>query len=88
MKIEQTGAFKRAYKRLYAKQKTLVDKAIREIAADPNIGEEKKQDLAGVYVHKFKVFSNVFLLAYRFDPATLTLLLVGVHENFYRELKR
>ncbi|MFA7241473.1 MAG: type II toxin-antitoxin system RelE/ParE family toxin [Sulfuricellaceae bacterium] len=27
------------------------------------------------------------LLAYEYDPATRLLLLVGAHENFYRELK-
>jgi len=51
------------------------------------IGEPKTGDLAGVYVYKFKCVGLFFLLAYEFDPTTRTLLLVGTHENFYRDLK-
>lgn len=28
------------------------------------------------------------LLAYTYDPQTLKLILLGVHENFYRDLKK
>jgi mRNA interferase RelE/StbE len=48
----------------------------------------KKGDLAGVLVHKFQCLDRRFLLAYEFDPNTRLLLLVGTHENFYRDLKR
>jgi hypothetical protein len=35
------------------------------------------------------MINQVCLLAYRiFDPNTIKLLMVGPHENFYRELKR
>ena len=61
---------------------------IRKIIDNPEIGVEKKQDLRGVYVHKFKIDDRIYLLAYSFDPKTLTLLMLGVHENFYRDLKR
>ncbi|MBF0354665.1 MAG: type II toxin-antitoxin system RelE/ParE family toxin [Alphaproteobacteria bacterium] len=50
--------------------------------------EAKKGDLAGVYVYKFQCVAQRFLLAYEYDPATRLLLLVGTHENFYRDLKR
>jgi len=86
--ILQTNAFLRAYKKLHNNQKDAVDQAVAEIALDPTIGEQKKGDLAGIYVHKFKCVSQRFLLAYTFDPATRTLLLVGTHENFYRKLKQ
>jgi len=32
--------------------------------------------------------NQLALLAYEYDPATRLLLLLGSHENFYRELKR
>ena len=88
MKIEQTINFKRVYKRLYNNQKNIVDDEIRKVCEDPTIGTEKKQDLSGVYVHKFVALDKQFLLAYTYDPQTLKLILLGVHENFYRDLKK
>ena len=88
MKIEQTLNFKRVYKRLYNNQKNIVDDEIRKVCEDPTIGTEKKQDLSGVYVHKFVALDKQFLLAYTYDPQTLKLILLGVHENFYRDLKK
>ncbi len=88
MKIEQTLNFKRVYKRLYNNQKNIVDDEIRKVCKDPTIGTEKKQDLSGVYVHKFVALDKQFLLAYTYDPQTLKLILLGVHENFYRDLKK
>ncbi len=85
--ILQTNAFLRAYKKLHNNQKDTVDQAVADIVLDPAIGEQKKGDLAGIYMHKFKCVGQLFLLAYEFDPATRTLLLVGTHENFYRKLK-
>jgi mRNA-degrading endonuclease RelE of RelBE toxin-antitoxin system len=85
--VRQTNAFLRAYKKLHNNQKDAVDQAVADIVLDPAIGEPKKGDLSGVYVHKFKCVGQLFLLAYEFDPATRTLLLVGTHENFYRNLK-
>ena len=55
VEVRQMPAFKKAYKRLHKSKKAEVDVAIREIIADPEIGEPKKGDLTGVYVHKFKV---------------------------------
>ncbi|MFI4955699.1 MAG: type II toxin-antitoxin system RelE/ParE family toxin [Gammaproteobacteria bacterium] len=80
-------AFKRAYKKLTSTQKEKVDGAIREIMLDPEIGEEKKGDLAGVFVYKFKVHHQLMLLAYEWSIHERLLLMLGVHENFYRDLK-
>ena len=88
MKILQSLEFRKAYKKLHGNVKQSVNDEIRKIAADPAIGTEKKQDLRGVYVHKFKIRTQQYLLAYTFDPDNLTLLMLGVHENFYRDLKR
>lgn len=86
--IQQTNAFLRAYKKLHNNQKDAVDQAVAAIILDPSVGEAKKGDLAGVYVHKFDCVNQLFLLAYEYDPETRVLLLVGTHENFYRTLKR
>ncbi|HEY8157521.1 MAG TPA: type II toxin-antitoxin system RelE/ParE family toxin [Methylobacter sp.] len=88
VQIQQSAMFKRAYKRLHPNQKTDVDDAVAEIVRDPTIGEAKKGDLAGVFVHKFKCNEQLMLLAYEYDPRTRLLLLLGSHENFYRDLKR
>lgn len=89
MEIKQTRIFKSTYKRLFLKQRKSVDHAIRLIIENPSIGEQKKSDLSEVFVYKFKVDAQLYLLAYTFDPVTLTLIMLGVHEIFhYRDLKR
>lgn len=86
--VLETNVFLRAYKKLHNNQKDAVDQAVADIVRDPDIGEAKKGDLSGVYVHKFDCVNQLFLLAYEYDPAIRILLLVGTHENFYRSLKR
>ena len=81
-------AFKRVYKKLAAGHQAVVDDAVRAIVANPEIGEAKKGDLAGVYIHKFPLNRQQMLLAYEWNPKTRVLLLLGSHENFYRDLKR
>ena len=88
IQVLQTNVFLRAYKKLHDNQKDAVDQAVADIIRDPVIGEAKKGDLTGVYVHKFDCVNQLFLLAYEYDPITRVLLLVGTHENFYRNLKR
>ena len=80
--------FKKVYKKLHKEQKEMVNKAILAIVNDPTIGDEKKGDLAGVFVYKFKMNLQEFLLAYEWDPLNRILLTLGVHENFYRNLKK
>ena len=88
MRILQMPLFERAYKKLHRNQKAAVDKAVASLVEKPELGEEKKGDLAGTYVYKFDCVQQQFLLAYTWDTATRTLLALGVHENFYRDLKR
>lgn len=87
MELQITSVFKKSFKKLHDRQKETVKKEIKLLMEDPTIGEEKKQDLRGVYVHKFNMDNQLYLLAYTFDPITLKLILLGVHENFYRSLK-
>ena len=86
--VQQSAMFKRAYKRLHANQKADVDDAVADIVRDPSLGEAKRGDLAGVFVYKYKCKGQLTLLAYEYDPNTRLLLLLGLHENFYRDLRR
>lgn len=86
--IKQMPAFKKAYKKLHPQQKMKVDEAIQAIVKNPKIGEEKKGDLSGIYIYKFKVNTQEFLLAYQWIPKERYLLALGVHENFYRDIKK
>ena len=88
IQVTQSSAFARGYKKLHQRQKQDVDAAVNVVIAAPHAGELKRGDLAGVYVYKFKSQTQLMLLAYEFDPKTRHLLLLGSHENFYRELKR
>ena len=88
VRLVQTSAFLRAYKKLHNNQKEAVDRAIAEVVRDPEIGEAKRGDLSGVHVYKFTCVKRQLLLAYEYDAVSRLLLLVGTHENFYRELKR
>jgi mRNA interferase RelE/StbE len=88
IKVIQMPKFKRAYKRLYQNQCIAVSDAIKAISKDPHLGQAKKGDLAGLYVYKFSGVNQQFLLAYEFDATTRILRNVGVHENFYRNLKK
>jgi mRNA interferase RelE/StbE len=88
IQVTQSSAFARGYKKLHQRQKLDVDAAVNMIVGNPLAGEAKRGDLAGVYVYKFKSQTQLMLLAYEFDPKTRHLLLLGSHENFYRELKR
>lgn len=91
--IGQTPAFERVAKKLHVSDKKIVDHAVKHIANNPLAGEEKKGDLVGVFVYKFKLNKQDTLLAYRlepdkFKPSSATLLAIGPHENFYATLKR
>nr|VFJ47592.1 MAG: ParE-like toxin of type II toxin-antitoxin system [Candidatus Kentron sp. FM]VFJ48710.1 MAG: ParE-like toxin of type II toxin-antitoxin system [Candidatus Kentron sp. FM]VFK07588.1 MAG: ParE-like toxin of type II toxin-antitoxin system [Candidatus Kentron sp. FM] len=88
MRIDQKPTFRRAYKKLPEKQRAEIDHAIRALMENPALGEMKIADLAGIRVHKFKMNRQLTLLAYTFKEQTPTLLALGQHENFYRNLKR
>lgn len=86
--LYQRPTFKRAYKKLQTNQRRALDAALKDIIVNPMLGEEKKGDLAGVWVYKFDCVRQRYLVAYLWDPSMRTWLAVGPHENFYRDLKR
>ena len=87
MKILQSRSFKRKIKKFGKQEKKVLDKQILKIAENPSVGAEKKGDLCGVYVHKFKIKNTQYLLSYRFLGTDLELIMIGSHENYYRDLK-
>ncbi len=87
MKIYQSRSFEKKVKKMSQAEKGILDREIKNIAENPNIGEEKKSDLKGVFVHKFKLKTNLYLLAYRKTGVDLELIMIGSHENYYRDLK-
>ncbi len=88
IELRQTPTFKRAYKKLRENERKDVNVAIQYIIDHPEIGELKTGDLAGVRVYKFRVYDQQILLAYEYDGEKVILLMaIGIHENFYRDLK-
>jgi len=82
--------FDREFKKLVKKVQDRVKKEIKAILNKPDIGELKRGDLANVRVHKFNERNKLYLLAYEADSKEnrLYLYTIGVHEGFYKRLKR
>ena len=87
MKIYQSRSFEKKVKKISKREKEILDQHIRKIADDPSVGEEKRGDLRGIFVHKFKIKTAEYLLAYRVIGGNLELIMIGPHENYYRDLK-
>ena len=88
MRIYQSRSFEKRVKKMSKSEKDTLDREIRKIAEDPGIGEEKKGDLRGVVVHKFKLKTTQYLLAHRKVGGDLKLVMIGPNENYYRDLKQ
>jgi len=88
MKIYQSRSFEKKVKKMSKTEKDSLDQEIRKIADNPKIGEEKKGDLREIFVHKFKLKTAQYLLAYRKIGRDLELVMIGQHENYYRDLKQ
>jgi mRNA-degrading endonuclease RelE of RelBE toxin-antitoxin system len=88
MKVVQSRSFENRVKRFSGAQKSILDEQIKLIIANPDVGTQKKGDLKEILVYKFKLASVLYLLAYRFTAERLELLMIGPHENYYRELKK
>jgi hypothetical protein len=88
MKIIQSRSFEQRIKKFNQAQKIVLDEQIKLIIENPTIGTEKKGDLSEVYVHKFKIKTIQYLLAYRYNEKLLELIMIGPHQNYYRDLKK
>jgi mRNA interferase RelE/StbE len=88
MRVIQSPSFARKVKKFHKDEKKSLDYHIKKILENPKIGEGKKGDLEGVLVYKFKLKTQQYLLAYRIKKNTLELIMIGPHENYYRDLKQ
>ena len=88
--VRQTRRCSRQYKKLHGNPAADVDAAIAEVASNPELGEQKKGDLARLRVHKFRSDGQLYLLGYTLDETVRLIYLeaIGSHQNFYRDLKR
>ncbi len=87
MKIYQSASFRKKVKKFNKNEKSGLDNEIIKIIRDTSIGIEKKGDLKGVFVHKFKIKTALYLLSYRLVADGIELITIGSHENYYRNLK-
>ncbi|WP_298626529.1 type II toxin-antitoxin system RelE/ParE family toxin [uncultured Legionella sp.] len=87
--IKQSNSFKKTVKKLPKQHKAVLDEEVRKLINNPDLGERKKGDLDFLRVHKFKLLNQDVLLGYMYDEdeIILTLLKLGAHENFYRDIK-
>jgi mRNA interferase RelE/StbE len=67
MRILVTPTFDRAEKNLHRPQKAELDEAVKTVAGDAQIDEEKVGDLAGIRVYKFRMSNQLWLLSYRIE---------------------
>ena len=88
--VFQTPSFKKSVKKLKSNQKRDLDEVIKRLMLDPEMGEKKRGDLGYLRVLKFQMAKQLTLLAYSYENGSviLELLMLGTHENFYRDLKR
>ncbi len=100
MKPNYKPPFSKFVKKAHKPLQLAIEDAVDEVCINPEIGEAKLGDLAGIWVYKFKFNRQEYLIAYR--PPTpeaqrqgvdVELLIIdfyqaGAHENFYGELKR
>ena len=92
--------FSRFVKKSHKPLQLAIEDAVDEVGADVTIGEAKLGDLAGIRVYTFKFNRQEYWMAYRtlasgevVDPTAIEWLIidfyqVGLHENFYDDLKR
>lgn len=84
--------FAPAFRRFVKKQSIPLQLAIQDevgnASNNPGIGEEKKGALTGFRVHKFRFHQQEYIIAYETAKENLIFVMIGIHETFYRDLKR
>ena len=87
MNVYQSRSFAGKVRKFNKNEKSGLDEEIRKIIGDPSIGIEKKGDLKGIFVRKFKCETSLYLLSYRMAEDGMELITIGSHENYYRNMK-
>jgi hypothetical protein len=88
VKIAASNAVIKFKKKSHKKLQLELDEQVKVILENLEIGDTKKGDLQGIRVHKFNFQKELYLLAYEVIEDGLRLYMVGVHENFYKKLKK
>lgn len=88
IKVFQTPIFAKRKKKLHKNQIKDLDKAVKAIVENPEIGVRKKGILSDVWIYKFKMVNQENLLAYQWDSESRILVALGVHENFYQDVEK
>ena len=91
VELRYRKAFTRRFKKLNTLQQDCLVEAVRKIKAHPEIGDQKKGNLAQFWIYKFKMNKQLLLLAYTVDDdgvIIITIVDFGSHENLYRQLGR
>lgn len=95
MKSNFKRPFAQYVKKAHKPLQLAIEDEVEVVCEAPQIGEAKVGDLAGIRVYKFRFNRQEYLIAYRApnEDAPLEFLIidfyqVGVHENFYAELKQ
>jgi hypothetical protein len=101
MKPNYKPPFNTFVKKQHKPLKLAIEDAVEDICETPGIGELKKGDLQGIYVHKFMHKKQEYLIAYRppseenlktknieIELLIIDFYQVGSHENFYADLKK
>ena len=95
MKSNFKRPFAQYVKKAHKPLQLAIEDEVEVVCEAPQIGEAKVGDLAGIRVHKFRFNRQEYLIAYRapnedapFEFLIIDFYQVGVHENFYAELKQ
>jgi hypothetical protein len=99
MKSNFKRPFKNFVKKAHKPLQLVINDEVDYVCGHPYEGEPKVGDLAGFFVRKFTFNRQLYLMAYRPPPEdqaiedveieflVIDFYRVGVHENFYDELK-
>jgi mRNA-degrading endonuclease RelE of RelBE toxin-antitoxin system len=89
MRILLSPRFSKQVKKLHPTEKKILDKHVLKVSESPNIGAPQVGELTGSFIYKFKIKEKQWLMAYEIESKnSITLLMLGAHENFYRDLKK
>ena len=90
IEVYQTNRYLKKFKSLTPPAQEGVDDEVEKVIDDPEIGERKKGDLSHLWVHKFYIEKQEYLLGYSWieEKLEIYLLQLGTHENYYSEQKR
>jgi len=88
MRVIQSPLFFRTIKKFKKNEKNILDEQVKKIIDNPHIGVQKSGALKEIFVHKFKIHTLQYLLAYRKNKDIIELIMIGPHENYYRDLQK